>query len=491
MRVYRSAAAVVYRALLLVAICIGGARARLGLANVSVLNQTNVYQTADKFDLGNALLCQNITDKWAFPLLKAADDFVVPSDSFFEARGVPHGLQDCGNLWLSLSTIRRKNDLSPASATLEFWRHNASSGLPVSTGRPFYSKTWPWPSNNYMWQRDWLNRPWDTAFRLQLNELGDDQVTRFAFRDEAFMPRDSPIWVAFYVTLALHQDQRLMANQVYWATLNNETGSTPPPPALPGGMDNHDFVYRDERDFLQNGWTQWTTAVTVERAMMIEPTTNQMAWRVAFECLCDPDPPVLRAPVSAPSGPATPSQPSSGNSSGAPSLDTDSNDNETTMTNTTDRAGRHSALHLLWLIAVPVTLILLTIGAGYVVWRQRRKPPFRGDGRARRPRHDDSAAEVLDALRQADDEHRVKLSVNTGSRSEASLFEDLDSYSTAATTTTAASYYHSPYSGGTGRNGPVVMSPIVAASTTYDHNNPFARHANDLMHVTISDDQED
>lgn len=450
--------------------------------NVTVLNQTNGYQTHP--DLGNALPCQNLTDRWGTPLLQAADDLWIPDLAYFEARNVPRGLGDCGAMSLQLSTLRYKNDLNPYSVTLVFMRHNASAGLP-SEDAPFYSKTWQWPYNNYRWQSDTLSRPWDSLFRLQLNELGDDGTTRFNFRDQAFLPPGSVVWVSFYATVPEHEDQRLMSNKMYWVTLNNETGAARVAATFAGSgglARNNDFAYRDRSNYLGQGWTRWTTALPVEREMLVTPTTNNMAWRVAFECLQEQPVAPTAATPTAPSGSNASTAPldiGGNNSTVAPTAaDDETGGNGTNSTNGT-RLKEHTALHLMWIIALPVTLMLATIGVGYLVWRRRRKPPYRakraGDGDA--ATGDGTAEDVLVSLRAGD------------SRSEQSLFAELDEMSTSGPTTTTTTTTAMPpnYFAQTTRNGPLMMS----VPTTYDHNNPFARSPNKLMNITIFDDTDE
>jgi len=492
------------------------------LVNVTVLNQTNVVHAFS--DMGNTIMCQNITDKWGIPWLRAADDFLVPPLDFFKARGITRGLQDCGAMSITISSLRYKNDLNPYSVTLEFIRHNTSSGLPALSrtiggngGSPttvdyavFYKKTWPWPTNNYMWQRDTLSRLWPSQFRLQLNELGDDGVTRFNFYDDrsleqgGFMPAGHPIWVSFYVTMPQHTDSRMMSNTMYWATLTNETGSTRVATNFFDGGGgaattaplNQNFVFRDETDFLGQGYRQWTTAVPVEREMLIAPTTNNMAWRVAFECLQEL---ITAAPTIEGPSHNNNNTPSAINNYTLSPLDyaspsNDQNNNDTDGRNRTGTDGHtNAALHLLWIIALPLSLLLVIGGVAYVVWRRRHKPPFKGKGYTRPVGGGTSTDDILDDLRESDDDAAVRLSVRTASRSEASLFDDDDDdgdINTAGADKKPQSYHAGAINRPAGRNnnGPMM---IAVPTTVHDRNNPFTRHTSDLMHVTISEDNDD
>ena len=422
--------------------------------NITILQQQNVAEQYP--DLGNGILCQNLTDKWNNPVLMAADDLVIPSMRYLRSRGVARGMDDCSAMSLQLTTMRRKSDLNPTIVTLLFMRHNDTTGLPSDT--VFYRKSFPWPTNNYLWQSDPLNRPWQSVFTLQLNEVGDDGVTRFAFRDTVdFMPPDRTVWVGFYATLSLHQDQRFQFNAMMWATLNNHTGSSPVLPFASNGAANRDFAYRDTNNYLDEGFTEWTTAVPAERALKITPTTNNMAWSVSLDCL-------LEAPTTAPT-----TQPTA-NTTEAPSAMPTMAAPTNTTTNTTEWInGGGSSLHLMWLLVLlPFTLV---VGAGFVVWRLRRKASNATPPPPPPPQSIPMVA-MSSSDRRGDDE-----------ASQVSMFE---SFEDLGGETRGTRYF--PVLNG-GPSSPVMQS--LSVTTSYDHNNPFSTSSSDLLRVVISEDEDD
>jgi len=280
--------------------------------NVSFLNQTNAAERWP--NLLNCVRCQNVTDYFGQPLLMAADDAVAPPLGYFQARGVAGGLAECTSLSVVVSAIRTRSVHNPQSVTLRFMRDAAPAApVPPTTtttaaaslpGEVFYQKTVPWPANDYLWQQDWLGFPWPYRFTLQWNELGDDGVTRFNFRDPLFLPPGRRFWFGFFCTVDQEARSATRLNAMFWVTLNNATGSTPPSTALLGGSAaagaNRDFAYRDTTNLYQRGWTNWTTATAVEPVFFIQPTTNNLAWQLYFTCLGVPP---TEAPSEAPSAP--------------------------------------------------------------------------------------------------------------------------------------------------------------------------------------------
>lgn len=435
--------------------------------NVTILEQKNVFQLYPPLD--QCVLCQNLTDKYGMPVLKAADDMSLPPLDYFRARGVAHGLDDCSQMSFTLTTLRRKNDLNPAYVTLEFMRHNVTTGGPSLYSKPFYKKTYQWPTNNYLWQSDYLNRPWDSVFTLQYNEVGDDGVTRFNFRDTTnFMRVGETVWVSYYATMPFHLDQRFVSNSMQWNTLNNVTGSSPVQRVFDSGAVNHDFVFLDAADFLRQGFTQWTTALSVEQAMHIPASTNNMAWQVSLLCLVDrallptvaPIPPTL-SPTAMPttSEPTVAPTAATTNSSDGPLAE---ETNNTWSGNHT--LGGAPSLHALWLSLIPITLILCGIGVAYFLWRQRRKIRLKSGGQAT----EQVAGNPL---------HHNK----DDGTSLASFFESEDALS--ATATISQQYF---------AHNNVKPTMMTGGGVSYDHNNPFSRRKpSPLLQVTISEDDDD
>jgi hypothetical protein len=256
--------------------------------NITILNQTNTYQRYP--DLRNKLLCQNMTDKWSTPTLEAGDDATLPPLQFWTDQGVERGLDDCSAFTFSWTTIRSKHDTTPYFITLSFW-----SDLSYNS-TPFYKKSFQWPTNNAHWSNDPLLVPWQSEITLQLNEVGDDRVTRFNFRDGGFFPKPGELfWISFYATMRYGKSSSLRTNSMYWVLLNADSGSTPLVEIFPGGRNNNNFVYRDLTNFMGNGWVNWTDGARVEEAMKIS-TTRNLAFSLFFTCLVELPPPTTIPP---------------------------------------------------------------------------------------------------------------------------------------------------------------------------------------------------
>lgn len=307
--------------------------------NITILNQTNAYERYP--NLLNRIMCQNITDKYLSPLLVAADDVMIPPTAYFQSLNILQGIRDCSTMQFGFTTIRTKNDLNPTSLTLELMRHDDVSQAPGTT---FFKKTFPWPSNNVEWRHDFIAMPWQSMIVLQLNELGDDGVTRFNFHDPIFFPA-SRVWFSFYATVSQHINSQFRMNSMYWVTLNNNTDSvsTSAMPAQP----NYDFVFRDPANLLHYNFVNWTTARLIEPVMRIVPTTNNLAWTLSFSCAVSTQPtgaPTTPVPTLAPTILITP----------VPTR------NDTNLTHNRD----YDPVRLALAIALPLTFVVLCL----IIW---------------------------------------------------------------------------------------------------------------------------
>lgn len=249
--------------------------------NIHIVTQQNAPERYP--DPRNRIRCQNITDVFPSPTQEAADDFVVPLPTWFEMKGVPHGLNDCSSMSFALETIRSRSDHDPSSITITLWKHDPLTKKP---GISFFKKTLPWPTNNYLWKSDPRGLPFVSIITLQYNELGDDGKTRFDFRDPSFLPSATTFWFSFYATVPQHQSSLgFIINAMYWRTLNNMTNSTPRETFLHNGQENHDFVWRDPSDHSNYGYTEWVTGELLEEKIRLPASTNNLAWTVYFSCL--------------------------------------------------------------------------------------------------------------------------------------------------------------------------------------------------------------
>jgi hypothetical protein len=333
------------------------------VANVSILNQTNVVERFP--NLANRVRCQNITDIYLQPLLVAADDAVLPPITFFQSQRVVNGLDDCSALTFAFSGIRMKSFSNPTSITVMFMRGDGEGGGP---GSLLYRKSLPWATNDQMWQKDYLALPWTYEVTLQWNEVGDDGVTRLDFRSPAFLPPLQRFWLAFYCTAPQQIGTGFRLNAMYWVTLNNLTGSTPLRPQLFGGVPNRDFLFRDVNNLLKFGFTNWTTAKAYETVAGIVPSTNNLAWSLFFTCNVSAVP--TFAPVESPTlGPTAPIAPTA-----SPTQTPTSNaTNNRTEWNITARVRDLKGGEIALIVVVPLTLLLASLFIFAILRRRRRQ----------------------------------------------------------------------------------------------------------------------
>jgi hypothetical protein len=351
----------------------GGVGASGVPVTITVLNQTNAAERWP--NLANCVRCQNITDAVMSPLVLAADDAVQPPLAFFQARGVARGVEDCYALTVAFSAIRHQSSHPPLSITLQFMRDDAAHGN--TPGTLFYQKTVPWATNDYMWQKDYVGMPWTYEFSLQYNELGDDGRTRFDFRSSTFLPPAQRFWFAFFCTVKQEISTSFRFNSMYWVTLNAATNSTPLSPLL-YGQQNLNFLYRDQSNFFQQQWVNWTAATIVEPFFRIAPTTNNLAWRLTYTCLGVPTAAPLTITTSAPTGliptgtPTTTFTPTE--SVGAKELVETNNESDTGRNETRTGIAGLSQLELALVIGLPIGIIALAAFTLLVYrrWRKRQ-----------------------------------------------------------------------------------------------------------------------
>jgi hypothetical protein len=263
-----------------------------------------------------------------------------------------------------------------------------------------------------------------------------------------------------------------------WVTLNNESGSMPVRPFTRSTdgtiVKNNDFAFRDFTNFLGQGFTQWTSARSAEQAMQIPPTTNNLAWRVSFECLVDPalvptEAPITSPPTPEPTEAPTEEAPLYYNDTENSTINDDGGGNKTGSSN-----GKRIPLQVLWVLLIPASLLLGIAGVTYFVWRRRRKSPYSTRKSSQR-----------------------KLTVQEPARfnplqSEDSLFSDFEPIQPPTSSTTLNSIQQQqqrkkslylPHNAD--RTASPIMSPI-----TLNQNNPFARQEHDLLSLDITEDDD-
>ena len=308
-----------------------------GYQPLTILNQSNVYQLF--YDLSNHIECDNYTDYFIRPVLRAADDFVLPPYTSLDT--MHRQSSDCNALQFTFVTLRTRQDQDPSSVTLQLFYNNASGGYngsDVPQDQPFYTRSWCAPNAISCQWDPRLATPLNTTLTLNNGDMADDGVTRFDLSNLSLMPIGRRLWVSFFATVPRHYARNILrSNTLYWMTLNNLSGSTPVVDPLDAnqGLANAHYQYRDALNTKYNA-TRWTDATVIQPLLGVHTTTYNMAWRLALVCdYLEPVPPLppntpapTRVPTTAPTTTSSPSQ--------APTdQPTDESNNNSTPTTTT------------------------------------------------------------------------------------------------------------------------------------------------------------
>lgn len=230
------------------------------------------------------LVCHNFTDISGSPLLYAADDFAVPSDTTLRS---VWGASGCSGLQFTVTAVRLRNDADPLSLTLVLFEDNASGG----PGTPIYHRTQRAPDGGW---GTVLNAPTPLSVTVRNGDRGDAQST-FTL---AMLPREHRLWYAFYVTGPRNFSfATTKENNMFWTTwwpVANTTLSPgwTAPPLLPGTtLVNKQYYFRDVNNLYQSGLSQWTPAQNAEPLMSVSSDTHQLAWSVSIICASAGAPP--------------------------------------------------------------------------------------------------------------------------------------------------------------------------------------------------------
>jgi hypothetical protein len=252
----------------------------------NIVNQTNAF--AQYFNLANKLPTVNYTDIYGFPLLEAADDFVLPA--YTSLNLVNHQSSDCNSLSFSFNTRRTRQDTDPYSITIQLYYNNNSNDCPQNV--PFYSRTLCSPNypSNCSWDSR-LNIPITTNIVLKNGDIADDNITVFNLSNMNLLPVGQRLWVALYATVPQHFRAPLGSNTLNWVTLNSDTGSTPIVTTFTNNVINSNYKYRDIRNVLRINATSWTDASVIQKYINVQTSTYNMAWSVSI--LCNIIPPII------------------------------------------------------------------------------------------------------------------------------------------------------------------------------------------------------
>lgn len=312
---------------------------------------TQVNRLERYYDLFNRVRCQELPEIAGRPTFIAADDFVITLPHVAGQKG------DCHALNFIINTIRTRNDKDPQSITYMLLYHDPVTNKP---GDVFFKRTLSSPNATGIWD-SFLGIPRLTTLTIQQGDLDDDNVTRFDFNNNTFLPHNQTLWFATYVTMVRNYSSTTSKeNAFFWVTLNNYTGSTPVVDPLYKETQsnitliNHHYQYMviDIYNQLKYNFSEWTDANIAQSKIGVSTKTYNMAWSVTLQCTFQsPTPPsTILAPSNAPSDSpiiitsppvpintisSTPSATPNATLSTAPSITTDNNTNTNTTNSTT------------------------------------------------------------------------------------------------------------------------------------------------------------
>lgn len=260
------------------------------LSQQVLINQTNGYTLY--YDITNRLECHNYTDFWAYPLVRVADDFVLPAFRTLDLKN------NCSGLVFTFTTIRLKIDTDPYSITIQLFHHNKTANTPQNN--PFFSRTTCSPDGTCVWPTR-LNTPLTTTITINQGDRGDDGSTLF---DLSSLPTSVTLWVSIYITAPDHPSTSILReNSLYWMSLDNKSTSTPLQPMFYNETPNYHYQYIDVNNIHRNGFTSWTDATIVQPILGVTTTTFNMAFTVTLLCKAGVDMTILAttdAPTSQP-----------------------------------------------------------------------------------------------------------------------------------------------------------------------------------------------
>lgn len=239
--------------------------------NLTVLDQTSS-------NVLPYIPCQNITDMINTPVLKAADDFIIPPLSTFIINNIPYGLDTCRAVIFSISYKRSRYDQNPKSIVLSLMRDYNNS-----PGSVFFQKTYSQPLN--LWNINY-NNPGVMILQINIGEV-DDLGNEFDLSSNS-MGYNTKIWVSFYVNLNRNFSiTGYRENFVYWIIYE-----VPPNLQLTERDSPYLYYYKtspyyfiDYNNLLRKDLTHWTISQNVERLLGINSDNSfNLAYKVQLLC---------------------------------------------------------------------------------------------------------------------------------------------------------------------------------------------------------------
>lgn len=231
---------------------------------ILIIDQLNVSSIASEA-AKSKLVTQKFTDILpTVPLLYAMDDFILPIDLS----------ENITIMSLSFTIIRQRRDTDPDSITVIIRDSDPNTGAPDAH---IFCKTIRAPNNPPLWHNDSLGVPEIISINITQGEACTEHPSvLFDLKNTSFLPRNTPLWIGFYVTGARsYVDTPAYAeNIVFWCTTikksgNNETEDGP-------------YYFIDEANILGKGFSNWTAASKVESMMGFTSVSRNMAWSLTF-----------------------------------------------------------------------------------------------------------------------------------------------------------------------------------------------------------------
>lgn len=240
------------------------ARGEILTERVPILDQLNA-----SLDASNKLVSQQFTDILPqLPLLRAADDFMLPANIS----------SNITMMQLAFTIVRQLRDSDPDSITVSLMYNDPVTQGP---GTVFFTKSIRAPNNPPRWHNDSLNAPEVITFNITQNEESSTNPSvYFNFGDPLFLPRQTRLWLTMYVTGTRSYDisPPHAENVLFWCI----AASAPVNKTWEQGALNAPYFFMDAANIMAKGLTNWTNASSVEKALGFTSRSQNMAWSLTL-----------------------------------------------------------------------------------------------------------------------------------------------------------------------------------------------------------------
>ena len=209
--------------------------------NISLLEQLSTSDSQIEY---SSIPCQKIIDIRGTPILTATDDFVIEENTV------------CKSIAVKIKALRKKWSQDPVSATLHIFKEGPELlSVPSVKVSEIIVDT---PDNG--WGDAQVKSGQELTFSFSTGDLPEEELSSGTY------------WISFFADL--DRDFKLSGykeNRIFWATSSTQSSGS-------------DYYFRDESNFLRNGWVNWTTAAEVEDKLGINNGTRNLAFSVEGLC---------------------------------------------------------------------------------------------------------------------------------------------------------------------------------------------------------------